>query len=145
MRGARAAWWRLGWRRPAPPSCWWRRVGTEGSCSSRLCCLLCCSYLTEVPAAVGATLGGPLDWSFLTKPDGRACLGMRGGRCLWHGSSKLDYSNIRLTSAAGRVVGGGSTINGMLYVRGDKEDYDNWERRGNPDWGWRHVLPYFTS
>ena len=31
-----------------------------------------------------------------------------------------------------QVVGGGSTVNGMLYVRGDREDYDAWERRGNP-------------
>ena len=35
-------------------------------------------------------------------------------------------------SMVDQVVGGGSTVNGMLYVRGDREDYDAWERRGNP-------------
>ena len=35
-------------------------------------------------------------------------------------------------SIVDQVVGGGSTVNGMLYVRGDREDYDAWERRGNP-------------
>ena len=37
-----------------------------------------------------------------------------------------------LPSIVDQVVGGGSTVNGMLYVRGDREDYDAWERRGNP-------------
>ena len=35
-------------------------------------------------------------------------------------------------SIVDQVVGGGSTVNGMLYVRGDREDFDAWERRGNP-------------
>jgi len=88
------------------------------------------SLLTEIPAAVGATLGSSLDWQFLTEPDNRACLGSKNGQCLWH---------------AGKVVGGGSTVNGMLYVRGDREDYDAWERRGNPGWGWKDVLPFFKA
>ena len=86
------------------------------------------SKVTEVPAAVGATLGGSLDWQFLTTADNSSCLGMEDGQCLWH---------------AGKVVGGGSTVNGMLYVRGDREDYDAWERAGNPGWGWDSVLPFF--
>ena len=53
---------------------------------------------------------------------------MRGDQCLFH---------------SGKVVGGGSTINGMLYVRGDREDFEEWERLGNPGWGWDGVLPYF--
>jgi len=88
------------------------------------------TYLTEIPAAVGATLGSSLDWSYRTQADGRSCLGMKGDQCLWH---------------AGKVIGGGSTVNGMLYVRGDQEDYDTWERKGNPGWGWKDVLPYFKK
>ncbi|KAF9032619.1 hypothetical protein BJ165DRAFT_1568401 [Panaeolus papilionaceus] len=44
---------------------------------------------------------------------------------------------------AASVVGGGSTVNGMLFDRGSKDDYDNWERLGNPGWGWDGLLPYF--
>ncbi|KAJ3517834.1 hypothetical protein NLJ89_g251 [Agrocybe chaxingu] len=46
---------------------------------------------------------------------------------------------------AAAVVGGGSTINGMVFDRGSAEDYDIWERFGNPGWGWKHLLPYFKK
>ncbi|KAH8653230.1 alcohol oxidase [Tricladium varicosporioides] len=45
----------------------------------------------------------------------------------------------------GKVVGGGSTVNGMAFGRGSEEDYDNWERLGNPGWGWDGLLPYFKK
>ena len=48
-----------------------------------------------------------------------------------------------VTGVVLQVVGGGTTINGMLYVRGDREDYDSWEKKGNTGWGWRGVLQYF--
>jgi choline dehydrogenase len=41
------------------------------------------------------------------------------------------------------VLGGSSSINGMVYVRGHAEDFDTWERMGAKGWGYRHVLPYF--
>ncbi|WP_102959424.1 GMC family oxidoreductase [Mangrovicella endophytica] len=43
----------------------------------------------------------------------------------------------------GKVLGGSSSINGMLYVRGQPEDFDDWERLGNRNWSFRDVLPYF--
>ncbi|PPQ85363.1 hypothetical protein CVT24_005434, partial [Panaeolus cyanescens] len=46
---------------------------------------------------------------------------------------------------AASVVGGGSTVNGMLFDRGSADDYDNWERLGNPGWGWEGLLPYFKK
>lgn len=43
----------------------------------------------------------------------------------------------------GKVLGGSSALNGLLYVRGQAEDYDRWRQMGNPGWGWDDVLPYF--
>jgi choline dehydrogenase len=43
----------------------------------------------------------------------------------------------------GRVLGGSSSINGMLYIRGQAADYDHWRQLGNEGWGWDDVLPYF--
>ncbi len=65
-----------------------------------------------------------LTWGFMAEPDegvaGRAILYPRG-----------------------RVLGGSSSINGMIYVRGQPEDFDHWGQLGNRGWGWDDVLPYF--
>lgn len=45
----------------------------------------------------------------------------------------------------GKVLGGCSSINGMLYLRGQSADYDQWRQMGNPGWGWDDVLPLFKS
>jgi choline dehydrogenase len=45
----------------------------------------------------------------------------------------------------GKVLGGSSSINGLLYVRGQHEDYDRWRQRGNTGWGFDDVLPYFKK
>lgn len=45
----------------------------------------------------------------------------------------------------GRVLGGSSSVNGMMYVRGQREDYDGWAADGCPGWSWPEVLPYFKK
>ncbi len=45
----------------------------------------------------------------------------------------------------GKVMGGCSSINGMIYMRGQAADYDHWQQLGNPGWSWEHVLPLFRK
>jgi choline dehydrogenase len=45
----------------------------------------------------------------------------------------------------GKVVGGSSSINAMVYIRGQAEDYNHWQKLGNSGWGWDDVLPYFKK
>ena len=87
------------------------------------------TFLSDIPGAVGALYDQPsLDWSYKTEPESDACLAMNGRKCSWH---------------RGKSIGGTSTINGMLYVRGAKEDYNEWKRLGNIGWGYEDVLPFF--
>ncbi|KAF8173588.1 hypothetical protein K438DRAFT_1908982 [Mycena galopus ATCC 62051] len=60
-------------------------------------------------------------------------------------SSAKNYPQRTCTVYAAAVVGGGSTINGMLFERGSAEDYDNWEKLGNAGWGFSDLLPYFKK
>jgi len=66
------------------------------------------------------------DWCFKTEAEPGL-----GGR-------QLNYPR-------GRVLGGCSSINGMLYLRGQASDYDHWRQLGNPGWSWDDVLPYFKK
>ena len=79
----------------------------------------------HVPIGYGKTMFHPVyNWGFHTDPDP----GMDGRRIYW---------------PRGRGLGGSSSINGLIYVRGQPEDYDRWAAAGNRGWGWRDVLPYF--
>ena len=53
--------------------------------------------------------------------------------------------NRRMHCPRGKVLGGSSSINGMVYVRGHALDFDQWENQGAKDWGYRHCLPYFKK
>lgn len=75
-------------------------------------------------------LGSDIDWNYYTEPDEHACLNQAGGRCKW---------------PRGKVLGGTSVINGMMYIRCNHEDYDGWENMGNPGWSYDKVYPYFLK
>ena len=53
--------------------------------------------------------------------------------------------NRRMHCPRGKVLGGSSSINGMVYVRGHAMDFEDWEAQGAKDWGYRHCLPYFKK
>ncbi len=84
------------------------------------------SYLwIHVPIGYLYTQNNPrTDWCFKTEPE----VGLNG--------RVLAYPR-------GRVLGGCSSINGMIYMRGQARDYDLWRQLGNTSWGWEDVLPYF--
>lgn len=80
----------------------------------------------HVPAGFTKTLTQEaITWQFKTEPTANT-----GGRAI--------------ATTQGRVVGGSGSINGMIYVRGQPADYDNWARLGNRGWGYEDVLPYFA-
>ncbi|OAD62856.1 Glucose dehydrogenase [acceptor] [Eufriesea mexicana] len=86
--------------------------------------------VTDVPSLAAYLQLTKLDWKYKTEPTGKACLAMKGGRCNW---------------PRGKVLGGSSVLNYMLYVRGNRHDYDHWESMGNPGWGYNQALYYFKK
>ena len=82
-------------------------------------------FWIDIPVGYLYTIGNPrTDWCFETEPE----TGLNGRR--------IGY-------ARGKVIGGCSSINAMIYMRGQKSDYDHWESLGNPGWAWNDVLPIF--
>ncbi len=61
----------------------------------------------------------------------------------FHTAPGAGINGRRIPTTQGRVVGGSSSINGMIYNRGQREDFDSWAQRGNRGWGYVDVLPYF--
>jgi choline dehydrogenase len=90
--------------------------------------------------------GGGDDWIWLHIPIGYL-YAMGNPRADWcYRTEAVTGLNGRaLAYPRGRVVGGSSTINGMIYMRGQAADYDHWRQLGNPGWSWDDVLPYFRK
>jgi choline dehydrogenase len=79
----------------------------------------------HIPLGYGKTIADKrVNWCYETEPEPQ----LNGRRVFW---------------PRGRVLGGSSSINGLLYVRGQPEDYDHWRQLGNAGWAWDDVLPYF--
>ncbi len=66
----------------------------------------------------------------------------QGGHMRYYAARSTPLSP-KMTVSSAKVMGGGSAINGQVFVRGMPEDYDLWASRGNPAWSYRDVLPYF--
>ncbi len=85
------------------------------------------SPLIHIPAAVFTLMRHKrVNWRFVTEPQTR----MNGAR---------------VYIPRGRTLGGSSSINGMVYIRGHRGDYDEWAETGLSGWGWDEVLPYFLK
>jgi choline dehydrogenase len=63
----------------------------------------------------------------------------------FHAESDPGTNGRAILYPRGRVIGGSSSINGLIYIRGQPEDYDHWQQLGNRGWGWEDVLPYFKK
>ena len=84
------------------------------------------SFTISTPGAFAAHMFlKTYNWAFNARPDQK----LRGGQPLF--------------TPRGKGLGGSSSINGMLYVRGQQEDYDEWQALGNEGWCYRDMLPYF--
>jgi choline dehydrogenase len=62
---------------------------------------------------------------------------------LYSSEPEPELNNRQIIQPRGKVLGGSSSINGLLYVRGQHEDYDHWRQLGNKGWGFEDVLPFF--
>jgi choline dehydrogenase len=84
-------------------------------------------FMNRMPAGGMKLMFGENDWQHLTEPDPS----LNGRQVPWN---------------AGKLLGGGSSINGMIYIRGDRSDFDDWdEELGCTGWSWHDVLPYFKK
>ncbi len=63
----------------------------------------------------------------------------------FHTTPQKGLNNRRGYQPRGKALGGSSAINAMIYIRGQKEDYDSWAKEGNNGWSWNEVLPFFKK
>ena len=81
----------------------------------------------HIPVGYYKTMHNPeTDWCYKTEPD-------------------ETMENVSIPYPRGKTLGGSSSINGLLYIRGQEQDYDIWRQLGNKGWSWREVLPYFIK
>lgn len=90
--------------------------------------------------------GGKDDWIWIKIPVGYLYC-MNNPRTDWclKTDAEAHLGGRAIGYPRGRVIGGSSSINGMIYMRGQAADYDGWRQAGNVGWGWDDVLPYFRQ
>lgn len=86
--------------------------------------------LMDLPQLYPVFQRSPWDWKYSTEQSNRYCLAMEDERCFW---------------PRGKVLGGCSSINAMMYIRGNRHDYDHWAELGNAGWDYQTVLHYFRK
>jgi choline dehydrogenase-like flavoprotein len=102
--------------------------------------------LTEDPAVRVALLeSGPPDTSVLIHCPAGLALMAKSGQANWAYSTvpQPGLNGRRAYQPCGKVLGGSSSVNAMIYIRGQREDYDEWAAQGNRGWSWNEVLPHF--
>ena len=102
--------------------------------------------LSEDPAARVALLeAGPPDKSVLIHCPAGLALIAQTGQVNWAFETvpQPGLGGRKGYQPRGKVLGGSSSVNAMIYLRGQREDYDHWAQLGNPGWSWDEVLPYF--
>ncbi|GFR31741.1 glucose dehydrogenase [Trichonephila clavata] len=85
---------------------------------------------TDIPAAARSFIGTDLDWQYLTAPQKHTGRGLINNKVSW---------------PSGKTIGGSSVLNSMLYLRGNRHNYDDWEKQGATGWSYKDVLPYFKK
>lgn len=80
----------------------------------------------QIPSECLSLLGSEVDWSYFSEPE-------------------PYLNNRKMFCSRGKVLGGSSSINFMMYIRGNHHDYDHWQELGNPGWSYQDVLPYFKK
>ncbi|XP_017065810.1 glucose dehydrogenase [FAD, quinone] [Drosophila eugracilis] len=88
------------------------------------------NYAMDIPILAHLLQLGEVNWKYKTEPSQSYCLAMNGNRCNW---------------PRGKVMGGSSVLNYMMYTRGNRRDYDRWAALGNPGWSYDELLPYFKK
>ena len=90
--------------------------------------------------------GGSDNYHWIHIPVGYLyCMGNKKTDWLYKTTSQPGLNGRALNYPRGKVLGGCSSINGMIYMRGQSKDYDHWRQLGNIGWGWDDVLPYFKK
>jgi len=106
------------------------------------------SRLSEDPNTTVALLefGGSDKSIFIQMPTALSIpMNMKKYNWFYESEPEPSLDNRRMHCPRGKVLGGSSSINGMVYVRGHAMDYDQWQEKGARDWGYRHCLPYFKK
>ncbi len=80
----------------------------------------------QIPSECMNLLGTEVDWGYFSEPE-------------------PYLNNRKIYCPHGKVLGGSSSINGMVYIRGNPHDYDHWQELGNPGWSYQDILPYFKK
>ena len=108
-----------------------------------------CLLANRLSADPGVTVllleaGGRDDWIWIHIPVGYLyCIGNPRTDWCYRTEAEPGLNGRSILYARGKVLGGCSSINAMVYMRGQARDYDGWKALGNPGWGWEDVLPVF--